>query len=133
MIKTENGDFNNNIVLIYTSDRKTEKAVRAAAKAAGFSDKSVNTYVIPASFVRTNHALDETTDQLVIAQRTALWHDGTDNGGGYLDNPRTVVFRVTPLDTQEAEIIPTPKQRVRGTGNTEFDLIPRSTGSERLY
>ncbi|HNQ78586.1 MAG TPA: hypothetical protein PKJ37_02255 [Acidobacteriota bacterium] len=124
VIKTENGDFNNNIVLIYTSDRKTEKAVRAAAKAAGFSDKSVNTYVIPASFVRTNHALDETTDQLVIAQRTALWHDGTDNGGGYLDNPRTVVFRVTPLDTQEAEIIPTPKQRVRGTGNTEFDLIP---------
>jgi len=31
-----------------------------------------STFVIPSSLLKTNDALDETTDQLIISQRTAL-------------------------------------------------------------
>jgi len=123
VIKTGGTDFNKDIVLAFTSDMLTDKAIRAASVRAGFSKEVLNTYVIPSALLKTNNALDETTDQLVIGQRTALWRDGTSDGGGYIENPKVVVFRVTPPHTFHSPFR-TPRERVRGTGRTEFDLLP---------
>ena len=128
-IKTFGGEFNSNIVLIFTADRKTNESIRAAAIRAGFLGR-VNTSVIPSSLLKTNDALDETTDQIIIGQRTALWKDGTSDGGGYLENPGVVVFRVTPPNDSH-DPFPTPPQVVRGTGQTEFDLAPAVDGLRR--
>jgi hypothetical protein len=116
--------FSQNTVLIFTPDRNTAKAVWKAARAVGFSPGVINTFVIPHSLYKTNNSLDKTTDELIIAQRTALWKDGTKDGSGYLDSPGVVVFRVTPPARSTADPFPVPKQRVRGTGVTEFNLIP---------
>ncbi len=124
VLKTGGSPFSKNIVLIYTPDENTDKAVRNAAKASGFKDAVVNTYIIPSALLVTNDDLDETTDQLVIGQRTALWADGSKDGGGYLENPGVVVLRVTPAKSAPSKAFSTPKQRVRGTGQTEFDLLP---------
>ncbi|MGA7876349.1 MAG: hypothetical protein WCA08_11865 [Desulfoferrobacter sp.] len=121
-------DFNKDIVLVFTNDKSTNKAIRKAARRAGFPEGVFNTFVIPSSLLKTNDALDETTDELIIGQRTALWRDGTSDGGGYVENPGGVVFRVTPLNDSH-DPLPTPPQMVRGTGRTEFDL---GTAMERL-
>ncbi len=126
VLKTGGKPFNSTIVIIYTPDEKTEKAVRSAAKAAGFPEDVINTYVIPSSLLNTNPALDATTDQLVLGQRTALFKDPA-AGSNYLANPSAVLYRVTPpCPTSDAELkpIPAPKVRVRGTGTTESDLRP---------
>lgn len=123
IIKTTGGDFNKNVFLVYTADRKTNRAVRAAAKRAGFPDRVFNTVVIPSSILKTNDALDETADQVIIGQRTALWKDGSDDGGGYIEHPGVRVFRITPPDGSH-DPLPMPRQMVRGSGSTEFDLGP---------
>lgn len=122
-IKTTGGDFNKNVVIVYTADRKTKQAVRAAARSAGFPDQAFNTSVIPSSILKTNDTLDATSDQIIIGQRTALWKDGSDDGGGYIENPGVRVFRVTPQDGSH-DPLPTPPPMVRGSGSTEFDLGP---------
>jgi hypothetical protein len=98
----------------------TDDAVRMAALQAGFPMNILNTFVIPSSLLKTNDALDDTTDQLMILNRTALWHDGTSDGSGYVQNPRVVVFRVTP-PTNLHKPLSAPIQRVRGTGVTEVN------------
>jgi hypothetical protein len=123
ILKTGGGDFDQDIVLVFTSDKKTNDAIKKAAMDAGFPKSVFNTFVIPSSLLRTNHALDKTTDELVIGTRTALWRDGTSDGGGYIENPGVVVFRVTPPDRNH-DPFPTPLQMVRGTGRTEFDIGP---------
>jgi len=122
-IKTSGGDFNTNVVLVYTADRETNEAVRAAAIRAGFPARVFNTMVIPSSTLKTNHDLDKTTDQIIIGQRTALWEDGSDDGGGYIEDPGVRVFRITPPNDSH-DPLPTPRQMVRGSGSTEFDLGP---------
>lgn len=126
VLKTGGKPFNKSIVIIYTPDEKTDKAVRAAAKAAGFADDVINTYVIPSSLLNTNSSLDATTDQLVIGQRMALFDDPT-AGTNYVSNPGTHLYRVTPpCPASDADLKPmaAPNSRVRGTGTTESDLRP---------
>jgi len=124
VIKPGPDSFNTNIVLVFTSDVNTEQAIRSSAGFAGFSRQVINTYVIPASLHKTNPELDKKSDTLVIGQRTALWQDGTTDGSGYLDTPGMLVFRVTPPEDSQFKPLPTPKQRVRGTGTTESDYGP---------
>jgi hypothetical protein len=126
VLKTGGKPFNSTVVIIYTPDERTEKAVRSAAKAVGFPEDVINTYVIPSSLLNTNSTLDETADQLVLGQRTALFKDPA-AGSAYLENPGSVIFRVTPPcpgSEPELKPIPAPKVRVRGTGTTESDLRP---------
>ncbi|MFZ3047764.1 MAG: hypothetical protein WA151_17765 [Desulfatirhabdiaceae bacterium] len=124
VIKPGPDSFNTNIVLVFTSDKNTEKAIRSSAGVAGFSRQVINTFVIPAPLHKTNTELDKTSDTLVIGQRTALWQDGTLDGNGYLTKPGMLVFRVTPPENTQFKPLPTPKQRVRGTGTTESDYGP---------
>jgi hypothetical protein len=120
VLNTGGGEFNKNIVMVFTSDKDTNNAIRTAAIGAGFPKEVCNTFVIPSSLLKTNNALDDTTDQLSIINRSTLWRDGSSDGGGYVDHPRVVVFRVTPPNTTHNPL-PAPKQRVRGSGHTEID------------
>ena len=120
VLNTSGGHFNKNIVMTFTSDKDTNNAIRTAAIGAGFPKEVFNTFVIPSGLLKTNNALDETTDQLLIINRTALWRDGSNDGGGYVNHPRVVVFRVTPSNTSHNPL-PASKQRVRGSGHTEMD------------
>lgn len=121
LIKTGGGSpFGKNIVLTFTCDENADKAVRAAAKAAGFPGDILNTYVVPSFIMNTNDALDATSDIFILAQRTAQV-TGPDNA----DAP--IVFRVTPpTPTPAAQLkpFPAPELRVRGTGKTEMDWTP---------
>jgi hypothetical protein len=120
LLKTGGPAFGKNVVLTFTCDKKVDQDVRDAAKAAGFSGDVLNTYVVPSSSLRTNEALDSTTDAFNIVQRTALV-TGTPNS----EDP--IVLRVTPATpTPAAQLkpFPAPGLRVRGTGKTEEDLTP---------
>lgn len=124
VIRAGKDPFNKNVVLSFTSDEETNKAVRTAALRAGFPGEVFNTYVLPSSVMKTNDALDETTDQFLIVQRTALWRDGSEDGAGYIKHPGVVVLRVTPPDNTPHKPLPGSKQRVRGSGTTETDYGP---------
>jgi len=120
LVHTDGSPFNNNIVLTFTCDQKTDEAVRDAARSAGFLGDVLNTYVVPSSILHTNDALDEKADVLFIGQREAMVT-------GTPSDATTYVWRVTPASpTPAAQLkpFPAPDLRVRGTGKTEMDLTP---------
>ena len=51
-----------------------------------------------------------------------LYND-TRAGENYLNNTPAAVFRITPNETVELDPYDYPELRVRGTGQTEFDLM----------
>ena len=120
LLNTGGLDFDKNIVLTFTCDKKVDKDVREAARDAGFPEDVLNTYVVPSSGLNTNDALDSASDSMVIVQRTALV-----TGPKNAEDP--IVFRVTPNSpTPPAQLkpFPAPELRVRGTGKTEMDWRP---------
>jgi|WetSurMetagenome_2_1015567.scaffolds.fasta_scaffold04242_5 hypothetical protein len=125
LLNTGGSDFDKNIVLTFTCDKKVDKDVREAARDAGFPENVLNTYVVPSSGLNTNNALDSTSDSMVIVQRTALY---ADPNNGYPDSgDRPIVLRVTPkvvTPPDQLKPFPAPELRVRGTGKTEQDWAP---------
>jgi hypothetical protein len=120
LLNTGGSDFDKNIVLTFTCDKKVDKDVREAALDAGFPEDVLNTYVVPSSGLNTNEALDATSDSLVIVQRTALFEVPE-------SEERPIVFRVTPktpIPAAQLKPYPAPELRVRGTGKTELDWAP---------
>ena len=114
--------FNAHVVLIFTPDQGTDSRVRAALQRAGYPAAIINTLVFPASMLKLGHS--ETADELSILPRAAIWQDPA-AGDSYTNNPPLHVFRVTPHTTADPNPFPAPHLRVRGTGQTEMDLMKK--------
>jgi hypothetical protein len=112
--------FNAPVVLIFTPDQKTDTRVRAALQRAGYPAAIINTVVLPASMLSLGYG--ENADQVLIGLRNAIWQDPV-AGAGYVRNPPLSVFRVTPRVPAMANPFPAPGLRVRGTGQTEMQLM----------
>ncbi|KKH96113.1 hypothetical protein EO95_16450 [Methanosarcina sp. 1.H.T.1A.1] len=127
VIKTEgtpNGSagnpFNQTTIIILTADRGIDQRIRAAAQSAGYSDDIINTQVMAS--VMLNMGLENDSDTFALFFRPALFND-TQAGDDYITNPPATVFRITPNNTTELDPFDYPELRVRGTGQTEFDLM----------
>lgn len=126
VIKTEgtpNGSsgnpFNQTTVIIITADRGIDQRIRAAAQSVGYSDNITNTQVLPSSIL--NMGLENDSDTFAAFVRPALVND-TQAGDDYIYNTPAAVFRITPNNTTELDPYDYPELRVRGTGQTEFEL-----------
>ena len=112
--------FNQTTVIVATADRGIDQRIRAAALSAGYSDNLFNTQVLPSSML--NMGVENNSDKFLIGLRPAFYKD-KQAGDNYLNNTPAIVFRVTPNLTTKLDPYDYPKQRVRGTGTTEFDLM----------
>jgi hypothetical protein len=112
--------FNSLVALIFTPDQGTDARVRAALQRAGYPAAIINTAVFPASMLNLGHG--NTADELFIAMRNAMWQNQAD-GDAYVKNPPLTIFRATPHTEAAANPFPAPRLRVRGTGETEMDLM----------
>ena len=112
--------FNQTTVIVATADRGIDQRIRAAALSAGYPDNIFNTQVLPSSML--NLGVKNNSDKFLIAMRPAFYKDKL-AGDNYLNNTPAIVFRVTPNLTTKLDPYDYPKQRVRGTGTTEFDLM----------
>lgn len=112
--------FNSPVALIFTPDQGTDARVRAALQQAGYPAGIINTVVFPASMLNLGHS--NAADELFVALRNALWQNEAD-GNAYIRNPPLHLFRVTPRIETIANPFPAPRLRVRGTGQTEMDLM----------
>ena len=112
--------FNSPVALIFTSDQGTDARVRQALERAGYPAAIINTVVFPASMLNLGHG--DTADELFIAMRNAIWQNQTE-GDAYIQNPPLYLYRVTPRTETIANPFPVPRLRVRGTGQTEMELM----------
>lgn len=116
--------FNSPVVLIFTPDQGTDAGIRAALRKAGYPEAIVNTLVFPASMLHLGQ--DEAADELRIVHRNGVWdHPETGEGARYLADiaNNLHVFRVTPHTPAAVDPFPAPPLRLRGTGQTEMDLM----------
>lgn len=126
VIKTEgtpNGSsgnpFNQTTVIITTADKGIDQRIRAAAQSAGYSDSIINTQVLPSTIL--NMGLENNSDTFAAFIRPALFND-TQAGDDYINNTSATVFRITPNNTTKLDPYAYPELRVRGTGQTEYNL-----------
>ncbi|MCC4769220.1 hypothetical protein FXV91_03065 [Methanosarcina sp. DH2] len=127
VIKTEgtpNGSsgnpFNQTTIIIITADRGIDQRIRDAAQSAGYLDNIINTQVLPS--VILNMGVENDSDTFASFIRPALFND-TQAGENYINNSTGTVFRITPNNTTQLDPYDYPELRVRGTGQTEFDLM----------
>jgi hypothetical protein len=111
--------FNQTTMIVSTADRGIDERIRAAALSAGYSEDIMNTQVFPSSILRMG--LENDSDTFAVYFRPALFTD-TQAGDEYLNNTPATIFRVTPTNATELDPYDYPELRVRGTGQTEFDL-----------
>jgi hypothetical protein len=112
--------FNQDTIIIVTADKDTDRRIRDAAVAAGYSEDIINTYVIPSSMVKLG--IGPEYDTIVFGQRMALFAD--EKAGQEYVNAITAAIRVIPKSSVKLDPFPAPELRVRGTGKTEVDLQP---------
>ena len=112
--------FNQSTVIVATADRGIDQRIRDAALSAGYPDNIFNTLMLPSSML--NMGLENGSDTFMVGIRPAFYQD-KQAGDNYLNNTPAIVFRVTPNVTTKLDPYDYPKQRVRGTGSTEFDLM----------
>ena len=112
--------FNQTTVIIITADRGIDQRIRAAAQSSGYSGNIINTQVLPSSML--NMGLENDSDTFAAFVRPALFND-TQVGDNYINNTPATVFRITPNNTTKLDPYDYPELRVRGTGQTEFDLM----------
>ncbi|WP_051328355.1 hypothetical protein [Desulfatirhabdium butyrativorans] len=113
--------FNTPVVLIFTADKDIDAQIREALIGSGIPSSIINTLVIPSTILKLG--LDENSDTFLIANRNALFAD-QNAGDAYVANPTLAVFRVTPKNPATLNPFPTPTLRIRGSGQTEMDLMP---------
>lgn len=112
--------FNSPVAVIITPDQRTDARVRAALRRAGYPPAIFNTLVLPAPMLNLGHS--QAADEFLIALRNAMWENQSE-GDAYIQNPPLHLFRVTPRVKATADPFPVPRLRVRGTGQTEMDLM----------
>ena len=114
--------FSRPAVFIFTPDQTTEAHLRAALKRAGYPAAIINTIVFPAAMLNLGYG--DGADELRIVMRVGKW-GLPEVGRSYMDNlsNKIKVFRVTPKRETAADPFPVPPLRVRGTGQSEMDLM----------
>jgi hypothetical protein len=114
--------FNSPVALIFTPDQGTDARVRKALQRAGYPTAIINTAVFPASMLNLGYG--DTADEFAIVLRNATWEkDFEADGEAYIKSPPLILYRVTPPTETIANPFPVPRLRVRGTGQTEMDLM----------
>jgi hypothetical protein len=111
--------FNQTTVIIITADKGIDKRIRAAAQSSGYSDSIINTQVLPSSILKMG--LENDSDTFAEFIRPALFND-TQAGEDYTNNTPATVFRITPNESKKLDPYDYPELRVRGTGQTEYNL-----------
>ena len=110
------------VAFTFTPDPGTDAQVREALQRAGHPAAIINTVVFPASLLHLGHG--DKGDKLAVVLRDALWEGGAeDDGEACIENPPFSLYRVTPTTSTAAYPFPVPALRVRGTGQTEMDLM----------
>ncbi len=113
--------FNQPVIIISTADKEIDRLVRTAAQNAGYSPNMINTDIIPSAAV--NMGLEEEADLFGFVSRIAIPRD-KDELNAYIEDPGSIIFRLTPEKPVTPDLFPVPTLRVRGTGKTELDLLP---------
>jgi hypothetical protein len=112
--------YNQTTMVITTADKGIDQRIHAAAQSAGYSDGIINTQVIPSAML--NMGVENTSDTFGVFIRPSLFAD-QQAGDDYIANKPAKVFRVTPNESTKLDPYNMPELRVRGTGETEFDLM----------
>jgi hypothetical protein len=112
--------FNQDTIIIITADKGTDRSIRSAAVKAGYSERIINTYIIPSSMVKLG--IGPECDTMVFGQRMALFTD--EQADEAYVNAISAAIKVTPKSSTALDPFPSPELRVRGTGKTEVDLQP---------
>jgi len=77
--------------------------------------------VFPASMLNLGHG--KSADEIRITMRNGpIWQNPAD-GEAYVTNPPLTILRVTPRAPADLDPFPAPPLRVRGTGESEMDLM----------
>jgi len=119
----ENGNpFDAFTVIVFTPDKKTEEKVRKSFIKAGFPEKVLNLSVIPSSLLKLG--TDFESDILMCVFRV-YGPDDEKALEDYVNNVPMQVYRLTPNNPAELDPLSLPNLRVRGTGETEMDLMPK--------
>ena len=124
--------FDSVTAVITCADRNINHRIRRALVPAGYPDSLINDDVIPSSLV--SMGLEKGQDTFLFITRAALWDDET-AGQAFLDDPQKYVrvFRVTPRQPQPPDPFPVPTLRRRGTGVSEYQIVPEAaSGLEYL-
>jgi len=112
--------FNQTTLVITTADKGIDRRIRAAAQSAGYPDNITNTIVIPSTML--NLGLENNSDTFLVAIRPAMFKD-QQAGDAYIKRVPATLLRISPNVSAQLDPYSVPKQRVRGTGTTEFDLL----------
>lgn len=112
--------FNQTTMIIHTADKGIDQRIHLAAESAGYSNEIINTMVFPAPMLHMG--LKNESDSLCVYIRPALYTD-KQAGNDYLNKTPAIILRATPNKTTELDPYDVPKEKVRGTGTTEFELM----------
>jgi hypothetical protein len=112
-------------VIIFTPDQGTDARIRAALRRSGYPSAMINTLVCPAAMLNLGDS--DTADELTIKMRIGMSEGDPDALKMYVDGAATnvTVLRLTPGTTPTPNPFPVPVLRVRGTGQTELDLMKK--------
>jgi hypothetical protein len=113
--------FNKTVVFIMVTDQNIEREIRKTLKKAGYPDRLINTIVVSPSIARLGD--ESESDTLAFVLRMATDRSQLKD---YMDSSMKL-FRVSPaqrVPPSAIEPLPSPKLRVRGTGETEIGLLP---------
>lgn len=113
--------YNQTTIVITTADKGINQRIRGAALLAGYSGDIINTQVFPSAML--NMGLDNNSDTFAIYVRPTLFQD-KQAGNDYINKPPATIFRITPNNSAKLDPYNVPELRIRGTGKTEFDLMP---------
>jgi hypothetical protein len=117
--------FNQPVVVILTPDRGTDGRIRTALQRSGYPSAMINTLVSPASMLNLGEG--DTADEITFKVRIGMSDGDPEAVNAYVRSAKTTltVLRVTPRTTATANPFPVPPLRVRGTGQTEMDLMKK--------
>lgn len=104
--------FDKETMIVITADRGLDRSIRQAAEAAGYSEKIINSVVIPTQLVHLG--IEYKKDEMALLHRCANWDDA------YINNPPVRAFRVS--SASPADPFPAPAFTPRGSGTTEFQF-----------
>jgi hypothetical protein len=113
--------YNQTTIIITTADKGVDQRIQAAALSAGYSGDIINSQVIPSAMVKMG--IENTSDTFGVFIRPSLFADQK-AGDAYIANKPAKVFRITPNESSKLDPYNMPVIKARGTGKTEFDLMP---------
>lgn len=121
--------FGKETILISTADKSLDAQLRGILGKNGFSEKIVNTDIIPPlddenhnNAPLLNMGYDELSDIYMMLLRVAVFADPEGAGEEYMNNPPGRLFRVTPMVQRTPDPFIFPGLVQPGTGTTEAAL-----------